>query len=188
VSEWGGGTALGTPQLRIKKTFKHPPLDTAEARALTLEQFRSQIERCKLLERMQTTRDIINQEAGRMILYQDLYIPSENVMCKYTFEEPKVNYQMALTLRENGPTLVFSLHKPNHTAGWGVIREGYHYVVQPSRWEIKLELRVYPEIVNNLDLRGWFTYLLSGFRNRRKPLVKNCLVPAPFESSATSGH
>jgi len=175
---------MTTAQPWIKKTLKDLHIATAEPGGPALEDFRSQIERCKLLDQMQATRALINEEAGRMILDEQLYQQPQYLVCAYTFEKPRMNYKMALVLDESGPRLVFCLHNPDRAAGRYAIQGFYplfayssHHFGYPRHWGIKHQLRVYPATVNHLDLQGWFTYLLSGLHNSRKPLAKNGLVP-----------
>jgi hypothetical protein len=163
---------MAAPQSWVKKSLKHLNLSTVEPERPALDEFRRQIERCNLIVRMQETHDLINKEMGRIIVFQDLYIQPQAIMCKYTLETPKVHYQMALVLRENGPALVFSSHRPSAAAGQGAIENFCRKFLPPSMDVIKHELPVNPEVVNDIDLQEWFSYLLSGLRNSYKPLVK----------------
>lgn len=168
---------MATPESWIKKTFKDLRFTPVALPSSGWEEFRSQIEHRKLVDAMHITCQSINKEAGQMIIYERLYLPPQKVICKYMFERPSMECQMALTLRETGPTLVYSSYKPNRVVGYGAIKDFYQYFVQPSQWTVKHELRVYPAVVNNIDLQQWFTYLLSGFRNSRKPRPKDYGVP-----------
>jgi len=163
---------MATTQLWIKKTVKDLHLAPGEARYPAVKEFRLQIERSRLLEAMHTTYDSINNEAGAAILLELLYLQPQFALCKYTFERPGVDYEMQLVLPADGPTLVFSLHRTNETAGVPAIQIVHRFFMHPSQRAVRHKLRINPSMVTNIDLREWFTYLLSGFRNSRKPLAK----------------
>jgi uncharacterized SAM-binding protein YcdF (DUF218 family) len=182
--DWWGGTAMGTPQSWVKKTDKDLHLATAGPGRPTLEEYRSEIEHFKLLESMHSTYESINKEAGGSLLLEQLFLQPHHFICTYTFGKPVMNYQMALVVDESGPRLVFSLHKPARVSRHYAIQDFYQLVVHPGHHFlqsgyglIKHQLRIFPAIVNNIDVQQWFAYLLNGFRPGYKPLEKHYPVP-----------
>jgi len=163
---------MATPQLWIKQAVKYLDLAPVRAQCRAVKEFRLQIEQSKLLEGMHKTYDSINREAGAKILEELLYIQPQYVICKYIFDGPGVDYEMQLVLPEQGPNLVFSLQRTNETAGVPGSQIVRRFFMHPTQPTVRHKLLSSPSMVDNIDLRDWFTYLLSGFRNSRKPLAK----------------
>jgi len=160
---------MATPHSWINKASKDLKASAPKSSSPTAEEFRSQIQRYKVLEAMHAIYEAINQEAGAFVLRELLYLPPQKSICSYTFARHGVNYEMELVLTESGPTLFFSRHKTNQTLGGRVMQEFYRLFGNPEHPNIKHQLRIYPAIVSDFHVQEWFTYLLSGFRHSRKP-------------------
>lgn len=121
---------------------------------------------------MHAAYDSINKEAGSAVLREMLYLAPQYSICKYTFERRGVDYEMRLLLSEDGPKLLFSLRKTHDGAKGHAIRNLFSFLARRAKPKIKHELGVCPSTVNDIDVRQWFSYLLSGFRKGRKPREK----------------
>jgi hypothetical protein len=160
---------MAAPHSWLNKASKDLKASAPKSSSPTPEEFRSQIQRYKVLEAMHSIYEAINQEAGAFVLRELLYLPPQNLICTYTYARNCVDYQMELALTENGPTLFFSRYKTNRTSGGRAMQESYRLFGNPARPKIKHQLRIYPAIVNDFHAQEWFTYLLSGLRHSRKP-------------------
>jgi hypothetical protein len=160
---------MDTGQSSITDALKNLHLRTDHTGRLGFGRYRTEIERCELLEKLHLVREAINREAGQLIVEEQMYIQPQTIQCKYTFEEGGMVWEMTLVLTRNGPTMVFSWWKRDGRRKWGGIRRLYSCFRGSSERVLTLKLQFQPATVNNADLEQWFTYLISGFRDSFRP-------------------
>jgi hypothetical protein len=124
------------------------------------------------LDKLRTTCELINKEAGVVILYEQMFLAPGNTLCSYEFFRDGVEYMMVLTVEPVGPSMLFIARDP---APQTQRRKGYQtlldrYVFRRTSGRNGLRIAVDPEAVTESDFQQWFAYLLSGFQKSFRPL------------------
>ena len=125
----------------------------------------AQIEECRMVERMGQMAGDINRAAGYYMLELQDFLPPQKTILSIRFSKRYAEYVLEIVAREGGAAVVFySLSKVPDL--WE------HYFRNQSRLRnpsITLEVDICPAEILDDDLQRWFSYLLSGFRNKFKP-------------------
>lgn len=129
-----------------------------------LGSFRTQMEECKLSERIRQTVTAVNREVGYQALYLLEFLPPRHTVLHLLFYKNRTEYIMDIVLRAGGPVVVF--HSINGTHGsW----ERYLYGCRRlMRLHIAFRQKFKPALITNETMRAWFSFLLSGFDKRFK--------------------
>jgi hypothetical protein len=130
-----------------------------------LHDFRTQLDKYQLTERIRQTAAAINEEIGYQALYLLDFQPPQHSVVRLSFSKKKTEYIMKIVLRASGPAVVFH----SVTGGYGSWR---HYIYKVSRSagsHIAFEQNFMPATITDEIMRGWFCFLLSGFDRKFKP-------------------
>lgn len=159
-----------------KEALPDPRSLPADFSRSQVDEFRPQIARYKLEERLSAAIVRVNGVAGQQLLFQEIFAQPQRTQRVCSFEKDGVAYEMALVLRSAGPTLVFSSWKrtaERRWAGFGGLRQ---LLRRPRRAEIDHEVLIHPAGVTDDEIEDWLFYLLSGFRRSFRPARK--IVPS----------
>jgi hypothetical protein len=150
----------------INSLLKRNLLQPKEERSVDLKPCWAQIERCRMVERMGEIVEDINGAAGNHILELQDYLPPQSTILRIVFSKWHTEYVLEIVARERGmaEVLFYSLGKLSEL--WEPYFRNQSRSVSPS---ISLELEIHPAEVVSDDLQRWFSYLLSGLKNKFKP-------------------
>jgi hypothetical protein len=137
---------------------------------LKVNRYRRLVERSHLVEKMSSTCESINSHAGERIIYGEMFISPHPIAWRHVYETDNKECRMSLTIRTEGPTLVFSWVKPKEWMGSVQRCFGYY---AGERNHVVWELMINPLNIKDADVQGWFTYLLSGLRHSFRPPKDN---------------
>jgi hypothetical protein len=126
----------------------------------------AQIEECQIVERLGEMVADINRAAGYSMLELQDYLPPQTTVVRIVFSKWHAEYVLEIIARERGAAEVvfYSLGKISEL--WRSYFRSQSQSVNPS---ISLELNIHPAEILSDDLQSWFSYLVSGFKNRLKP-------------------
>jgi hypothetical protein len=130
-----------------------------------LNLFRTQLEECQLPERIRQTVAAINGEMGYRALNLLDFLPPQRSVLHVSLSRKKTEYIMEIVIRTSGPAVVF------------------HYVTgAPGSWErylygfwrtmgshIAFNQGFKPAKITDEIVRGWLSFLLSGFDKKFNP-------------------
>jgi hypothetical protein len=133
-----------------------------------LDVFRNELERWKLVDRVRETASHINQEANRQILELLEFLPPARSIVRVGFASHKANAYLEIVVRPSGPKAVFYTYKKPRV---GLTRFFGGDNSAPS-CKVEFSLQFRPEAVTSGDLRMWFVYLISGFKQELRPIGK----------------
>jgi hypothetical protein len=143
-------------------------LQPQKEKSVDLKPCWSQIEECQMAERIRQIVADINRAAGYYMLELQDFLPPQSTILNIRFSKWYAEYVLEIVAREGGvATVVFySLSKVSDL--WE------HYFRNQSRLRkssTSLKLDFHPAEILNDDLQIWFAYLLSGFKNKLKPIA-----------------
>jgi hypothetical protein len=144
----------------------------------------AQIEECRMVERMGQIVEDINRAAGYSILELQEFLPPQTTILRIGFSKRFAEHVLEIVAREVGAAAVvfYSLSK--------VFDFWEHYFRNQSRLRkpsISLELDIHPAEILDDDLQRWFSYLLSGFKNKFKPNAAQQLSEKEYKEFSTAG-
>jgi hypothetical protein len=146
----------------------HPIQNAAEYS--DFDRYLRMVARSNLLERMHITREAIHSQAGRRLMYEEVYLQPNRSVCRYVFLTKNHKFHMTLAILSAGPTVTFSCSK---THDWiGAIMHPFGRRLAKKRVTVRCKLLIDPETVSDNDVKQWFSYLLSGLRRSLKPADK----------------
>jgi hypothetical protein len=150
----------------INSLLKRNLLQPKEENSVDLKPCWGQIEECRMVERIGEIVEDINGAAGNRILDLQDYLPPQATVLRIMFSKWHTEYVLEIVAREGGAAAVmfYSLSKLSDL--WQSCFRSRSRPVSPS---ISLELEIHPAEVVSDDLQRWFSYLLSGFKNKFKP-------------------
>ncbi len=125
--------------------------------------FWAQLEKCQFLERIEEVVEEVNQTAGRDILHLDYFLPPQSSFLKITFSRSRVEHVMKIVLWSTGPALIFYSHNESSA----------DYDRRTANPAIEFVQYIQPEEVTEDDIQRWFSYLLSGFKRKFRPVSPN---------------
>ena len=148
--------------LLTQQNLVHPK----EENAVDLKPCWAQIEECRMVERMGQMVGDINRAAGYYMLELQEFLPPQPTILRIGFSKRFAEYVLEIVARDGGAAAVvfYSLSK--------VFDLWEHYFRNQSRSRrpsVSLELDIHPAEILDDDLQRWFSYLLSGFKNKLKP-------------------
>jgi hypothetical protein len=137
-----------------------------EEDSVDLKSCRAQIEESQMTERMRQMVADINRAAGYYMLELHEFLPPQPTILRIGFSKRFAEYFLEIVARDGDPAAVvfYSLSKISEL--WEQCFPTLSRLRKPS---ISLELDILPAEILNDDLQRWFTYLLSGFKNKFKP-------------------
>jgi hypothetical protein len=137
-----------------------------EENSVDLKSSRAQIEECQMTERMRQMVADINRAAGYYMLELQEFLPPQRTILRIGFSKRFAEYVLEIVDRDGDVAAVvfYSLSKIYEL--WEQCFPNLSRFRKPS---ISLELDILPAEIRNDDLQRWFTYLLSGFKNKFKP-------------------
>jgi hypothetical protein len=124
------------------------------------------IEESQVAERIRQIVAEINRAAAYYMLDLQEFLPPQRTILRIGFSKRFAEYVLEIDAREGGAASVvfYSLSK--------VFDLWQQFFRNPSRLRkpsVSLELDIDPAEILNDDLQRWFSYLLSGFKNKLKP-------------------
>jgi hypothetical protein len=130
-----------------------------------LDQFRLELEKWKLVDRVRENASHVNREANRQILEILEFLPPARSVVRVGISKDQCHYFLEIVVRPAGPKAVFYTYKRGRV---GLPR---FFGGDPATPNCKVEfsLQFRPEAVTPDDLRTWFVYLLSGFKEELRP-------------------
>ena len=137
-----------------------------EENSVDLKPCWAQIEECQMSERVRQIVADINRAAGYYMLELQNFLPPQKTILSIRFSKRYAEYVLEIVARDGGAAAVvfYSLSK--------VFDLWEHYFRNQSRSRrpsVSLELDIHPAEILDDDLQRWFSYLLSGFKNKLKP-------------------
>lgn len=128
----------------------------------------AQIEECRIVERLGEIVGDINSAGGYSMLELQDYLPPQPTVLRIVFSKWHAEYVLEIIAREHGAAAVvfYSLSKISEL--WKPYFRNQSRSANPS---ISLELNIHPAEILSDDLQRWFSYLVSGFKNKLKPNV-----------------
>lgn len=144
-----------------------------------LEGWRSEIRQYRLLPRLRGICESINQSAGAEIVRHQEFRGPQGTLFKCTLEENSLTYEMELALRKSGLEVEFwfrGMPSGNHPQQPGDL----HLQARPEELadtRLMHQLNVDPQDLENSDMKLWFVYLLSGFRQSLAPTTRTLQAP-----------
>jgi len=142
---------------------------TEESEPHNLGAFWSELDQWRLLGSLHEGYLSLNQRVGRPILRERTFVQPKEMRCTYSFQASELNYEMALTIRMSGVTLIFSSQRQGRHGIWLKFPGLDPHLGESYSWKIADELKFATPTVNNNDFKMWFFYLISRFRNSLKP-------------------
>jgi hypothetical protein len=129
--------------------------------------FRHELEQSKLVERVRETASHVNREAERQFLELLEFLPPARSIVRAGFSRNNCSYFLEIVVRPAGPKAVFYTYKRPRV---GLPRFfGGDNPAPNCKVEFSLHFRA--EAVTSGDLRNWFVYLISGFKEEFKPVA-----------------
>jgi len=143
-----------------------------------MDQFRAQVEECRLAEVIGKIAGEINHSAGYHVVdYQD-FLPPQKIVARAVFAKNGTRNFLDILLREDGVLLLFYTLKRSSTR-----RDRYFpWYTRRKGATIHVKEIIDPEGISEEDVRKWFTYLLSGLDKKLKPNAEGetgAVAPAP---------
>ncbi len=116
------------------------------------------IEDCKLLERIGSVVEEINDAAGYHVLEMLEYLPPQKRVVHVGFERNRVQHKMEILLQTDGILLIFSSSK------WGSNRWDRYFPqsLKKDNSVIVWEQIIRPSEILEENIQAWLSYLLSG--------------------------
>ena len=140
-------------------------LQPKENNSVDLKPCWSQIEECQMVERIGQMVADVNAAAGYCVLELQDFLPPQTTILLIGYSKRFAEYFLEIVAREGGAAVVFySLSKVPDLLE--------HYFRNQPRLRnpsISLVLDIHPAEIRSDDLQIWFSYLLSGFKNKLKP-------------------
>jgi hypothetical protein len=126
-----------------------------------------QVGECRMVERIGEIVEDINGAAGYYMLELQDFLPPQTTILTIRFSKRFAEYVLEIMAREDGAAAVafYSLSKISDL--W----ERYFRNQSPRNPSISLELDFHPAEILNDDLQRWFSYLVSGFDKKLKPVL-----------------
>ena len=150
-----------------------------EAEVIDLGPFWSELAQYRLLGTLNANFVSLNQRAGGPMLRERTVIQAKEkkAVCKYNYENSEFEFEMAITLRMCGVTVQFSKRRQGRRGAWLK-----HHVLdsrggQSYDWALEHSLEFPKSTVRNNDVKMWFIYLISGFRDSCKPATPRIELP-----------
>jgi hypothetical protein len=134
--------------------------------SVDLEPCWAQIEESRMVERMGQMVGDINRAAGYYMLELQDFLPPQRTILSIRFSKRYAEYVLEIVAREGGVASVVFHSLSKVFAFWE------HYFGNQSRLRkpsISFQLDFHPAEILDDDLQRWFSYLLSGFKNKLKP-------------------
>ena len=141
-------------------------LQPREENSVDLKPSWAQIEECRMVERMGEIVEDINGAAGYYMLELQDYLPPQVTILRIVFAKWHAEYVLEIVARECGAAAVVFYSLSRISELWKPYFRNQSRSVNPS---ISLELDIHPAEILDDDLQRWFSYLLSGFKNKLKP-------------------
>ena len=137
-----------------------------EENSVDLKPCWAQIEECQMSERVRQIVADINRAAGYYMLELQDFLPPQRSILSIRFSKRYADYALEIVAREGGVASVVFHSLSKVFAFWE------HYFGNQSRLRkpsISFQLDIHPAEILDDDLQRWFSYLLSGFKNKLKP-------------------
>ncbi|HXP79014.1 MAG TPA: hypothetical protein VN976_03850 [Verrucomicrobiae bacterium] len=141
-------------------------LQPKEGNIVDLKPCWAQIEESRIVDRMGQIVEDINGAAGYYMLELQEFLPPQTTILRIGFSKRFAEYVLEIVARERGAAAVvfYSLSKT-----FDLCERYFRNLSRLRSPSITLELDIYPAEILDDDLQRWFSYLLSGFRNKFKP-------------------
>jgi hypothetical protein len=137
-----------------------------EENSVDLKPCWAQIEECRIVERIGEVVADINGAVGYCMLELQDYLPPQRTILSIKFSKRYAEYVLEMVAREHGAAAVVFYSLSKISGLW----EHYFRNQSPLRnSSISLRLDIHPAEILSDDLQRWFSYLLSGFKNKLKP-------------------
>jgi hypothetical protein len=141
-------------------------LQPNEANIVDLKPCWAQIEESRLVERMGQMVGDINRAAGYYMLELQDFLPPQRTILSIRFSKRYAEYVLEIVAREGGVASVVFHSLSKVFAFWEHYFGNRSQLRKPS---ISFQLDIHPAEILDDDLQRWFSYLLSGFKNKLKP-------------------
>ncbi len=150
----------------VKPVLKQVGLADDPNIAADLSSFRVAIEESKIVDRFSEIVSQINNEANRQVVEVLQFLPPSRSITRARFSRNNSSYFLEIVVRPAGPKAVFYTSTK--------VRKGIQrfFGGDPGNPNFKVELSLpfRPDAVTVGDLRLWFVYLISGFKDEFKPV------------------
>src|ERR1700692_4519233 len=130
-----------------------------------LNALRAKWKKYKLPERTRQAAPAINEEIGCQALYLLDFLPPQHSVVRVSISKNKNEYIMKIALRASGPAVVFY----SVSRGDGSWRKFIYKVSHSAGSHIAFEQNFMPATITDEIIRGWFCFLVSGFKKKFKP-------------------
>jgi hypothetical protein len=134
--------------------------------------FREQLDQSELLTTMGRIAEAVNEKAGDLLIDVQSYLPPEALVRSFCFHKDGQDYILQLESWGPAPTLVFLKRKWRgplllNSFGWLYSLLGIEEYVIDVGYSSLFRM----ELITELDVENWFTYLISGFDRAFAPSV-----------------
>jgi hypothetical protein len=150
----------------VKPVLKQMGLSGSSSIAGDLSRFREAIEEHKIMDGVREIAGQINKEADCQMIEVLEFLPPARSIARVRFKRDGASYFLEIVVRPAGPKAVFYTPKKPRLAIQRLFR------AEPAAPNFKVECSVpfRPDAVTHGDLRFWFVYLISGFKEEFKPV------------------
>jgi hypothetical protein len=145
----------------VKSLITELKLPGEKNAAIDITDFRVQVEKSQLLERVRKVVAEINRAVGYHILDLLEYLPPSRSLLRVSFTEKRTEYIFEVTISSGGPKLVF------HSAA--KIAYGWERYLYTAKSHVALTQSLIPLEITQDVVQTWFAYVLSRFKNKFKP-------------------
>src|SRR5579863_337428 len=140
-SNWIGSLVR---KLNLNKKEKEPRAD--------LDNFRTQLDKYEIPERIRQTAAAINEEIGYQALYLLDFLPPQHSVVRISFSKNKTEYVMKIVLRASGPAVVFH----SLTGRYGSWRHYIYKVSHSTGSHLAFQQNFMPAAITDEIMRSWF--------------------------------
>jgi hypothetical protein len=150
----------------VKPILKKVGLADFSAAAEDLSRFREAIEEHKIMDGVREIVGQINNEANCHMIEVLEFLPPARSIARVRINRDNTSYFLEIVVRPAGPKAVFYTPKKPRR---GIPR---FFRAEPAAPNFKVECSVpfRPDTVTHGDLRFWFVYLISGFKEEFRPV------------------
>jgi hypothetical protein len=150
----------------VKPVLKQMGLADSSGTAEDLSRFREAIEEFKIVDGIREIAGQINSEANSHIIEILEFLPPARSIARVRFSRDNASYFFEIVIRPAGPKAVFYTPKKVRTSLQRLLGGD----AAPPNFKVELSLPFRPDTITHGDLRFWFVYLISGFKEEFRPI------------------
>ena len=150
----------------VKPVLKQMGLGDFSDSAQDLSRFREAIEEFKIVDGIREIAGQINSEANSHIIEVLEFLPPARSIARVRFSRDNASYFLEIVIRPAGPKAVFYTPKKMRAS----LQRLFGSESAPPNFKVELSVPFRPDAVTHGDLRFWFVYLISGFKEEFKPI------------------